>query len=79
MVTLSSARRQMKLYNPVEPVFNVNNWSANEMEKKLVLVLHYLWWKSAKSTESRVTGSGVMANLEWTFHSKEKNSIIIYC
>lgn len=25
---------------------------------------------SAKSTESRVSGSGVAANLEWAFHSK---------
>lgn len=25
---------------------------------------------SAKSTESRVSGSGVTANLEWAFHSK---------
>lgn len=37
-----------------------------------MLVLHYLWWSSAKSTKSRVSGPGVTVNLKWAFHRKGK-------
>lgn len=41
-------------------------------KEKLVLTLHYLWWISAKSTKSRVSGSGVTASWKWAFHRKGK-------